>query len=261
MIRYERRSRQLQKGQTQSDIENIANDMKVKEHKFLTVDMDRLEKKDLSFLKYFDHIEGLIIRGGTHNQIKNIIISPQIKSLALLGVKVNDYNFLSYFKSLEILDIRGGGCKDFTSLHVLNKLHHLKAVLFMDLRQLDNLDFIPEIKSLQFFRLDGCSKIVTIPSFKKLVNLKRVEIEQMKRLNDICGISDAPNIEELIIHMIKSNLKADNFLCFVNHPSLRKIYAAIDWQDSVEYKKLIKLLGDKLTNRYIGTENEYYTLQ
>lgn len=258
MIKYKGKSRQLQKGLSLDDLKKIGGSMKAKGHLSLTIDMDRLEKKDLSFLEHFQHLERLIIRGGTQNQIKKITLVPEIKILCLIGVRVNDYSFLVRFESLEILDIRGGGVKDYSSL---SELSSLKAILFMDLRALKKVDFLRKLKNLQFIRLDGCSNIEIIPVLKPLNKLKRVELEKMKRLKGICGIADAPNIEELIIYMIRSNLKSTHFRCFLGHPSLHKIFVAIDWLESEEDIKIKNLLRHQLMNGYVGTENEFYSLR
>ena len=257
MIKYKDKSRQLQKGNSLEDLKKLGAEMKSKGQFSLTIDMQRLVKKDLSFLEYFKHLKRLIIRGGTQNQIQKITLISNLKILCLLSVRVNSYKFLNRFDTLEVLDIRGGGVKDYSFLASLTTL---KAIAFMDLRALIKVDFLKELTNLEFISLDGCSNIETIPSLKPLNRLKRVELESMKRLKDICGIADAPNIKELIVNMPKLNLKTEHFKCFIGHSSLNKIFPAIDWVDSKEDEKVKVLLKSQFMNGYIGTDNEYYEL-
>ncbi|PIE47965.1 MAG: hypothetical protein CSA42_01040 [Gammaproteobacteria bacterium] len=260
MIRYDDKSRQLQKNLSLEKLRQIGEDMRAKGHLSLTIDMDRLEKKDLSFLEHFQHLNRLIIRGGTQSQVKKIILVTGIKSLCLIGVKLNDYEFLKHFKNLEVLDIRGGGVKNYSALGEIN---NLKAILLMDLRALKEIDFLSNLENLQYIRLDGCSNVEAIPSLKLLNRLKRVVIENMMRLNDICGVSEAQNIQELIVLSLNSNLKADNFICFLNHKTLRNILPGIAPKGSKESIKVDLLLEGRrmLNSDYVGGRFEYFEIK
>lgn len=260
MLKHTLDPRQIPRGKSLDYFIDLGTEMRNKGQLALTIDMDRLPKKDLSFLTNFQHLKRLIIRGGTQNQLKKITLVNQVKDICLISCKVDNYDFLNDFDSLEVLDIRLGSAKDYSSIGDLSKL---KAINLMKLRNLDDITFITKLKMLQFIRLDSCSNVGMIPNLKNLTELKRVEIETMKRLIHLCGISEAPNIKELIVLSPDSKIEPNDFKCFVGHGTLQNILPGIAATNSKKIEEVNTLLEGQLlsSSDYIGGKYEFFQIE
>jgi len=247
---------QVRPGMSEKNLQKLAFDMKEGKQIALSVDIERFTKKDLSFLKHFDHITHLSIRGCSHKQIEKIQSLNNLIDLSLLSVKANDYSFLLPMKKLEILDIRLGSSKDFS---LLGKLENLKALCFLKINNLKDVSFLSNIINLQYFSINSCKNVTSFPNLSNLNKLRRVHLETMNGLNEIDGISKAPNLSELIV--IQSNsLEPNNFNCFIDHVTLKKVLPGIGTLKSKKYRKTCGMFSERTMDGFYGTENENFDL-
>ena len=248
--------RQIRPNMTGENLQKLASNMKEGNQTALTVDMERLSKKDLSFLAYFDHITHLGIIGASHKQIEKIQILNNIVDLCLMSVKVSDYSFLLPMKKLSILDIRFGSAKNFS---LLGKLDNIKALCFLRINKLNDVTFLSNMSNLQYIKINSCRNVVTFPNLTNLNKLRRVHLETMNGLINIDGISKAPNLEELIVIQAKS-LEPDNFNCFVDHLVLKKVLPEIGTFNSKRYKDTCDMFSGRVMDGFYGTKNTNFHL-
>jgi len=256
MLKSKIQTRQLRPQWNEDKLKEIAQEMVGKGHKGLRVEKSKITVKSLDFLVDFKHLESLEI----HDIAKGISVVSNLKKLkefAICGISTKSLDFLNELKDLEILLYQGTQLKDYDSFR---KLKQIKALKLFNLKKLDNIDFIEDMESLQYLELTWCSKILKFPKLNKLTRLRRVYIDTMKRLQDISGISKAPNLEELII-LQTPELPAESLKDFIKHPKLKTIIPGLDLINSKKYKEANKILPDKLTkNEFFGTPNENFEL-
>ena len=115
------------------------------------------------------------------------------ESLTLWNVTFPE-DFLAQLNNLWWLDIRGGTQ---SSLSYLSGIYGLKYLALNQIRGLNQINEISELKKLQLLSLYGLSKVETLPSFKPLDALRRLQIGQMKNLKSLGPLFDAPGLCEL----------------------------------------------------------------
>ena len=256
MLKYTTQSRQIRRDQPPEYFVRLAKEMRELGHTGLRVDMQRLMQKDLSFLEHFEHLTSLSIENGcTATQIKKISLVPQIKELHLLSAKAKDYDFLNELKSLETLDIRGGSTKDYSAI---TGLSGLKAINFLAFRCLKDLSFLQNLTNLQFIGLERCSNVKEIPDLVQLTQLRQVELDTMKRLEDFCGISKAPNTENLLLFNTFPLIKVESFQCFEFHNKINLLIFINDLPEEMKKKILTLLEGHVLTEYYATDLENFY---
>jgi hypothetical protein len=74
--------------------------------------------------------------------------------------------------------------------------------------------------SLQFLFLQDLSRVQTIPPMDSMINLRRVWIETLNGLTNVCTIARAPALEEFSAVAMR-HLQPQNFRCFLDHPKLK----------------------------------------
>jgi hypothetical protein len=87
-------------------------------------------------------------------------------------------------------------------------------------RGLTDVTPIPSTTSLQFLFLQDLSRVRTVPPLVSMINLRRVWIETLNELMDVCSIARAPALEEFSAVAMR-HLEPKNFRCFLAHPTLR----------------------------------------
>ncbi|MCA9625304.1 MAG: hypothetical protein KC731_40055 [Myxococcales bacterium] len=115
--------------------------------------------------------------------------------LTLWNVLVPE-GFLGKLKSLWWLDLRGGTATD---LKVATGCKRLRYLQVNQVRGMRDLSQLPSFRTLELLSLYGLSKVETLPSLKVLKNLRRVEMGQMKGLESLGTVLDAPSLEELYV--------------------------------------------------------------
>ncbi|HMR10238.1 MAG TPA: hypothetical protein PKA88_30890 [Polyangiaceae bacterium] len=116
--------------------------------------------------------------------------------LTLWNVQVPD-GFLSKLDKLWWLDLRGGSAANLTAAEGCKKLRYLCV---NQVRGMHDLSLVTSFKALQHLSLYGLAKVQAVPSLRGLKELLRLEVGQMRTLEALGGLLDAPKLEELLIH-------------------------------------------------------------
>ena len=116
-----------------------------------------------------------------------------IERLTLWNVKMPE-GFLSKLPRLWWLDMRGGSGNDLLPIQGAGSLKYLAL---NQVRGLSNLSSLTAFTRLRALSLYGLPKVLQLPSLGGLVNLERAEIGQMKSLDSVRPVLDAPNLREL----------------------------------------------------------------
>ncbi len=140
----------------------------------------------------------------------------EIERLTLWNVKVPE-GFLSRLKRLWWVDWRGGGKGQ--QVEQLAACSKLRFVSLNQIRGLENLDFLANLKTVEMLSIYGLSAVRRLPSFVGLTSLHRLEIGQMKLLEAIRPALNAPNLKELYL-LRKVNVSPDDLGAIKSHSTL-----------------------------------------
>jgi hypothetical protein len=115
--------------------------------------------------------------------------------LTLWNVRV-PAGMLARLPRLWWLDLRGGTGKDLSVAAGCKKLRYLQV---NQVRGLGDLGLLTSFRTLEYLSLYGLAQVRKVPSLRALRKLARLEIGQLKALQALGGLLDAPNLEELLI--------------------------------------------------------------
>lgn len=170
------------------------------------------KKPDLKPLEHFHHLKLLQIE----NQHKNIeVVSSlvNLKDLTLQYITTPDLEYLKSLKQLESLNITFGGIHNFEAIQGMNNIKHLELY---QIRLLEDISFISTLTGLQSLYLSSLPRVVELPSFKNLKFLKKIQLENMKGLQNIDSLEFAPALQEFIHSSVKSMQPEDYIPLFKN---------------------------------------------
>jgi len=248
----------LRQIRTQFDVEKLSElgkEMAENGQLGLKVEKGRLSVSSLHFLSNFTHLEAISIYGIARN-LSVLSNMPNLRSVALCSLSTIDLKFLHKLKKLEELWLQGLRLKDWNSLR---QLKQVKAITLFNLPQKD-FDFLEEMESLQVIKLIRCSKVQRLPSLQKSYHLRRVILETVNRLEDLSGIAQAPNLEDIVVSEADC-LSPKAFDCFLNHATIRSILPGIGFITSKKYNMVIsRIPNELLMDGFYGTTNETFKI-
>ncbi len=122
---------------------------------------------------------------------------------------------------MEFLDLRGGTA---TNLAPIAAAVQLRGLVVNQVRGLTDLIEISGLVGLEILSLYGLAHVTQLPSFGRLLHLRRVEIGQMRSLTDVSGLANAPALDELLF-VRRLPIDLDAVRPLLGHPTLR----AFDW--------------------------------
>jgi hypothetical protein len=204
------------------------------------------KKPDLKVLERFRCLEFLALRG----QNKNIEVLSTLSSLneiSLSGTTVGNFKFLHKLNKLDSLNLDLIKSSDFDSVNTLN----IKSLSVSEIRGLEDLSFISGFPHLQSISLDCLNKVEKIPSLSSEHSLRRVFIDNMKKLSDIKGLYACVHLEDFIFRNSTTPLSARDFIPIIHLGSLK--YAAIGTGSVKKNDEIDRLLNQAKIDRY-----EYY---
>lgn len=173
-------------------------------------------RMDLTQIGRFGALTDLYLEGHTKNF--DVVSSfAHLVDLTLRSITLPDLSALVPLRSLRALDIKLGGTTDIQLLPNIGELRYLE--LWM-VRGLAELSPVSAVESLRFLFLQALRRVEALPDFSRMPDLRGVNIETMKGLTDVCGLSDATGLEELFL-IDMAHLRPEDVGCLVGHPSLR----------------------------------------
>jgi hypothetical protein len=140
-----------------------------------------------------------------------------VEKLTLWNVRV-PASFLARLDSLWWLDIRGGSAANLEVAKGASKLQYLAV---NQVRGMQDLSIVCEIKSLRYLDLYGLLHVTRLPSLSALAKLERASVGQMRGLASLAGLLEAPNLRDLEL-VRKVNLSSDDLDVIVNHPTIER---------------------------------------
>jgi hypothetical protein len=170
----------------------------------------------LSILRRFTELRKLYLEG--HRKDIGVLEDlTKLEELTLRSVTLPDLSLLVGLQHLWSLDIKLGGTKN---LALLPRIQSLKYLELWGVFGLEDLNPIASTTSLQFLFLQDLPRVRAIPPLDALIDLRRVHLETLKGLTEVCAFANAQGLEE-VLAVAMGNLEPENFRCFLNHPSLR----------------------------------------
>jgi hypothetical protein len=129
--------------------------------------------------------------------LQQLLKYKKTKILSLRGLKLDNLEFLLSLKELEDLRIYRCVIKDPSALYKLEKL--TKLFINNVKKENDNFSFLNQLDNLEKLSIGYASQFTSFPDLANCKNLKRVNLFNCKRLEDISKIKNIKNLEAFSI--------------------------------------------------------------
>lgn len=180
-----------------------------------------------------------------------------LRSLALISAKLDETPTFGHLdKLLDLTISEVAEAKSLTFLYDIPQLerfsvyglHHisdlsplisLDGLRYMSLRFLNGLSDISALAnlvSLETFIGAGLSKVKYLPSFARLINLRRLHLEMFTELRDYSPLTQAPNLQELVIGFTHQALKVSDLQFLADHHSLQKFELRNTYREQLSHE-------------------------
>lgn len=247
--------RQLQRGLDAAELKALALEMESKGQFGLRLDRKRLSVPSLDFLADFRHLKAIEVRGVAKG-IQTLGTLSELQSVALCELVTHEVSFLKTLPILQEIWIQAVRLARWESF---GDLKQVKAITLFSLRQ-DDFGFLADMEGLQVIHFDSCSRLTTLPSFRRLRHLRRVVLDTVNRLADISGLAEAPSLEDVII-IGADALAPEAFECLWGHPCLKAILPGIARMNTIKWGEVVRCIPDNvLMKGFYGTDNEHFHL-
>lgn len=127
-------------------------------------------KFDCTWLLRYKNLKSLWLGKKAKKNLEVISNLPELKSLALRGIKINDFTFL-YQMNLERLALLWNSNTD---LHYLSKLKSLKEIELWHINKLEDISFLEKLTNLEIIRLQDLKHATSLPDLSKQTNLRKL---------------------------------------------------------------------------------------
>lgn len=125
---------------------------------------------DCSWLLKYRHLNSLWLGKKAKKKLEVISQLPELKSLSLSGIKVNDFSFL-YQLDLERFALLWNSNND---LKDLSNLKSLKEIELWRINKLEDISFLEKLTNLEIIKLQDLKHITTLPDLSLHMNLQRI---------------------------------------------------------------------------------------
>jgi hypothetical protein len=219
----------------------------------LMMDLTRVE---LSLLRFYSGITHLTIRGGGKKwRLEGL---PQsIQDLCLLEVEVDTLASLQSLTDLRVFDYRLGNIHQTEGLE---KCTTLQVLHFLRVAGLNDLEFLPGLKKLEWIKISECMNVKRFPDLKSLDSLRRVIIERCQGLRDVSAFTSAPNLEDLIILEAES-LRFSDFESIAANENPKHVLPGIGKLGSYDFIEASRILTSRALSSYYGGNNEFFEVR
>src|SRR6266446_1004526 len=175
------------RGSDAEKLAQLAEAMVASNQTALSVELDRLNVRDFSFLRFFQGITHLSIKGGALRSLQEV--PESVLDLCLLSVELDELSALSYTANLKVLDVRN--CR-IASLAGLDSLSNLRIVEFFATHGLDELTAISWLSGLRWIKICDSKTLEGFPNLSNLLSLRRVILEGCSGIKDLSSLATAP---------------------------------------------------------------------
>ncbi|WP_022779982.1 hypothetical protein [Butyrivibrio sp. AE3009] len=127
-------------------------------------------KFDCTWLLRYKNLKSLWLGKKAKKNLEVISNLPELKSLALRGIKINDFTFL-YQMNLERLALLWNSNTD---LQYLSKLKSLKEIELWHINKLEDISFLEKLTDLEIIRLQDLKHVTSLPDLSKQTNLRKM---------------------------------------------------------------------------------------
>jgi hypothetical protein len=156
--------------------------------------------------------------GGLPKDLDSIGSLAGLEALGLYGFTLKMLDVVRPLRNLERLCINAGSLED---IQPVGELPKLKALELMLVRKLKDVSPVAGVNTLQYLALNTMKMITALPDCSHLKALRRVYLDTMNGINDLSGLTKAPNLEELIV--VGSKIEAQVFDPIIAYPRLKRV--------------------------------------
>jgi hypothetical protein len=196
------------------------------------------KKPKISSISRFTDLEYLYLEG-QQKGIEEIKKLKKIRKLILRSISTKNLDFLKGLNELWLVDIKLGGIQNFDALKTLPKLKYLEL---WQIRNLSDLSFISELKTLQNLFIQSLKQVTELPNFENNSKLRRIYLENLKGLTNLNSLKNVPNLKELV-YVLAENQEPENLIPALENKSLESIFCRFG--------------SDKKNNRFDQLAMEY----
>ncbi len=227
---------------------------------------------DLKSIEVFgelSQLEGLILE---RTASKNVSLSPLLKlsNLAFLWIEgfQKDIEVLSCLTNLQVLELRSITVENLNFLRALDKLERLSVVLggtknfaalvdvplthltLWQVRQLSDIEFISQLRDLEYLQLDSLRNVERLPSFcYNHDKITRLNLNILNGLRDISSLATLTNLEEFLFGSARNFIPSD-FIVLRGCKKLR--VAKVGFGSSKKNREFEDLMTSMGVKRYHG---------
>jgi hypothetical protein len=208
--------------------------------------------KNLSLSKVEDlHTNPKIFQGDQISQmkeLKHLLLSKatgfsftklhdldKLDDVCFVRCNVKDFKGIEQFPSLTVLNVNY--IDSLTSIEGIKHLPNLKRVIFYDCPNIESIDELGELPSLEYLEISGI-KNPNIEALGKINSLSKLRLSNCGDISSIKFINDLPNLKWFVFtdtNVLDGDLK----------PCLRLVYA------STNNKKHYNLKSSQLPNKHL----------
>ncbi|MCM3170898.1 hypothetical protein [Paenibacillus sp. MER 99-2] len=173
--------------------------------------------QSLDFIRNFKYLKYLLL-SGKFNDLSPIEDCIRLETL-VLNCAIEKLDFVVDLPFLAYLSI--DSCTFNDSLDVLST-SNISMLRLSAVRNLSNIDTLETLKNLVYLRL-SLPKVERLCDFSRLSNLRQLELDYMKSLQDIDHLWNANQLEVLELKEINPKLKAESFDRMAEMDRLRQV--------------------------------------
>lgn len=150
---------------------------------------------DLRVLRRFSRLSALsLVHHKKH--IDALAGMPDLRSLCLYGLTLEDTDFFANIPRLEALQLFRSGAGSFSGLAGHPGLHWLKV---FHVTKLDAVDFTAAMPALEYLELGQLRHVTRLPDYSRATRLARVVLDDLSGLRDVSGLGSAPALRECAV--------------------------------------------------------------
>lgn len=196
------------------------------------------KKPKISSISRFSDLEYLYLEG-QQKGIEEIGKLKKLRKIVLRSISTKNLDFLKDLNELWSVDIKLGGIQNFDALKTLSKLKYLEL---WQIRNLSDLSFISDLKTLQNLFIQSLKQVTELPNFENNSKLRRIYLENLKGLTNLNSLKNAAKLRELI-YVLAENQEPENLIPALENNNLKSIFCRFG--------------SDKKNNRFDQLAMEY----